>query len=95
MPVILDAPPDVGAVVIGCRDQCGRKQPHEDAAMQAGWSYLHITGGWRCGACDSTLRGAARIVGRQERGSDPLPPDSLGALKHKTASSITPPVVKP
>lgn len=76
---------------VRCRDRCGRSQPNEDAALQAGWSWLSIAGGWRCGPCGGALAAAARLRGPDELPRDALPPDSRGALTRETASSITPP----
>jgi hypothetical protein len=80
---------------IRCRSQCGASVSDDDAALRAGWSYLQITAGWRCGACNRALIAARDIVGGQGGFSaDPLPPDSRGALPRETASSILPPSVK-
>lgn len=86
-----DTPKEEG---IGCRDSCGARVPDETAAMQAGWSYLHVTGGWRCGPCAAALRVAAGIPGPAGAPMvDPLPPNSRGALPKETASTISAPVV--
>jgi hypothetical protein len=82
-----------GESFIGCRGACGAKQPDSDAAAQAGWRYLEITNGWRCGACDRDLEAASAIVGMGEDGGDPLDPTSRGALPKETASTITAPTV--
>lgn len=76
---------------IRCRDRCGRSVADDAAALQAGWSSLSIAGGWRCGACTSTLAAAGRIVGADLQTEDGLPPDSRGALPKETASTILPP----
>ena len=80
---------------MNCRDMCGASVADQDAAMQAGWSYLHVAGGWRCGACTHTLALAARLQGTEAAYTpDPLPPHSRGALPKETASGILPPTVK-
>jgi hypothetical protein len=40
---------------VACRDSCGKTLPSEDAALQAGWSYLAVSRLWRCGACEGAL----------------------------------------
>lgn len=80
---------------IRCRGQCGSALPDDEAAQRAGWSYLQITAGWRCGACERALIEAAHLTGTPGGYSpDPLPSSSRGALPRETASSILPPSVK-
>lgn len=79
---------------VRCRGLCGSTLPNDDAAMHAGWSYLQITAGWRCGSCERALIAAGRIVGTVGAAGDALPADSRGALPRETASSILPPSVK-
>ena len=74
-----------------CTDQCGRSVQDEEAALQAGWSRLQITGRWRCGPCAAGLIAARNMTGTAGETQDSLPKDSRGALKKETASSITPP----
>lgn len=80
--------------MITCRGECGIKQPSEEAALQAGWSHLEISNGWRCGACGRLLREAGSIVGTDGVTEDRLAPDSRGALPKETASTILQPTVK-
>jgi hypothetical protein len=81
-------------ISIRCRGQCGAVVADDRAALQAGWSYLQITAGWRCGACERELYAASHIVGTDTVTSDALDPKSRGALPKETASSILPPTVK-
>lgn len=62
--------------------------------MHRGWSFLQITGGWRCGRCDGELQAASRMVGTDDQTTDTLPADSRGALPRETASGIVAPAVK-
>lgn len=78
---------------IGCRGGCDAKQADEEAAARAGWRYLEITKGWRCGACDHTLVAASTIVGSGDCSGDPLAPHDRGALARETASTILAPSV--
>lgn len=81
---------------LNCTDACGQSADDEEAATQAGWSYLSITGRWRCPECTASLRLAAGIHGTHEQGFvDALPPNSIGALRKATAESILPVAVKP
>lgn len=79
---------------IRCRGLCGAALPDDEAALRAGWSYLQITTGWRCGLCERELRAAGGIAGHDQASEDALPPSSRGALPRETASSILPPSVK-
>ena len=79
---------------IRCRDQCGAVAADQIVAERSGWSFLHITNGWRCGACAGALFRANRIVGTDGETPDTLPPISRGALPKETASSISAPSVK-
>lgn len=79
---------------IKCRGQCGLAVVNDEDAVRAGWTYLQITRGWRCGACGRALRAAAEIKGSAEVPSDALPSNSIGALRRETASTILPPSVK-
>lgn len=85
---------DQADVLIGCRGGCGLKMADDDAASQAGWNYLEITKGWRCGTCERELRAASGIVGHGLDSGDDLAPDSRGALPKETASTITAPAVR-
>lgn len=78
---------------IGCRGGCGAKVVDEEAAQAAGWAFLEISKGYRCGACDRELRAANAIVGTDGQTLDALPPDSRGALPKETASTIAAPSV--
>lgn len=81
--------------MIGCRGLCGAELKDEDAATKAGWSYLQITAGWRCGSCDRELFAASKLVGINGTSSEDLiPSTSRGALPKETASTILPPSVK-
>lgn len=79
---------------ITCRGQCGATAATDDEAMHRGWSFLQITGGWRCGRCEGELLAAGRLVGTDDQTADELPPDSRGALPRETASGIVAPAVK-
>lgn len=69
------------ATSIGCAGGCGKKVD-ADQVERLGWSFLHITGRYRCGACEFVLRRASTIEGAPTRlDVDTLPPNSLGALK--------------
>lgn len=66
---------------IGCAGGCGKKADPEDIE-RLGWSFLHITGRWRCGECERDLARAAHAEGGPPRiEADTLPPHSIGALK--------------
>ena len=80
--------------MIDCRS-CRSRVADSEAAIAASWSCLEITGRWRCPACCRVLREAASIVGPIEATfSDPLPLDSIGALKKGLAETILPVSVK-
>ena len=81
---------------VACREgeACGKEVASEDEAMQAGWSWLAVAGGWRCGDCVQILLQAGAIVGTGGQTEDKLDPTSRGALPKETASSITPPAVR-
>ena len=79
---------------IGCRGGCGAKQADDEAAMHAGWLYLQITNGWRCGKCERELRAASSIVGMGDDAGDPLAPTDRGAIAKETASGIMAPAVR-
>ena len=82
-------------MAIRCVGECGRDVGDEKDALTAGWSYLSIRGGWRCGTCEGELYRAQQFTGVQgTQFVDQLPADSRGALKKETASTITPPSVK-
>lgn len=81
-------------MIVNCYDTCGASQPSEDAAMQAGWTYLSIAGKWRCGACAGALYRASSTRGHSGSTPDTLDKHSRGALPKETASTITPPSVK-
>jgi hypothetical protein len=67
-----------------CNAGCGAKAETEllvDGKV-ASWEYLPITGRYRCGDCRRALQAASAMQGApHDPGSDPLPRDSLGALK--------------
>lgn len=77
-----------------CYDGCGLAVVDEEAAMQAGWSYLATVARWRCGPCGAALRRAATMVGAGQDRPDTLPPASRGALPKATADSIVIPYLK-
>lgn len=79
---------------IGCRGGCGGKQPDDEAAARAGWRYLEITKGWRCGSCERALALASTMHGHGTDGGDALNPHDRGALPKETASTIMPPSVR-
>ncbi len=81
---------------IACRDACGAKVADQEAALQAGWSWLSIIGAWRCGDCEGALMRASRIEGARPDPVfiDQIPPASIGALRKETASTIKAPSVK-
>lgn len=80
--------------MIACRGMCGAKVEDEDAATRAGWDYLSITAGYRCGTCGLALREAAKLPGTPDATVDTIAPHSRGAIKKETASTILPPTVK-
>lgn len=66
---------------IRCTGACGREVAAKDME-RSGWSYLQITGKWRCGPCGRELMQVSTQGGGHEQDADqPLPPDSIGALK--------------
>lgn len=79
---------------IRCHDGCGLTVVDEDAAMQAGWSYLSTVRMWRCGPCAGALYRASTMVGQGVDKPDTLPPTSRGALPKATADSIVIPYLK-
>lgn len=69
--------------MIGCSGGCGLAVLAEDIE-KSGWSYLQITGRYRCGTCERLLYAASTQPGtwpREGDSTDPLPPNSIGALK--------------
>ncbi len=78
--------------MISCQDRCGASVADEMAAQQAAWTYLSITGRYRCTDCRRALAAAATMRGTDDETPDTLPRDSRGALPKETASTITPPV---
>lgn len=80
--------------IIGCRGGCGAKQPDDAAAARAGWRYLEITKGWRCGSCERELAQASTMQGQGDGSVAELPPTDRGALPKETASTILAPAVK-
>ena len=81
---------------VACREgkACGKEVASDDEAMQAGWTWLAVAGGWRCGDCVRSLRQAGAIAGTDGQTEDLLDPKSRGALPKETASGILPPVVR-
>lgn len=73
-------PPEDGIV---CSSGCKKTVADAKAAEQAGWSFLHITGRYRCGQCDGELWRASTQPGTwpTNEAADELPPHSIGALK--------------
>lgn len=64
-----------------CAGGCKTSVPSPE---KAGWSFLQITGRWRCGACEGALWRASTQPGVQpttDEGLDPLPRTDRGALK--------------
>jgi len=64
--------------MIPCAGGCKRTTEEPE---KAGWSYLFITGRYRCGQCEADLRKAGEINGSGSAQPDLLPPSSIGALK--------------
>jgi hypothetical protein len=63
----------------GCK-RVGALTP--DGTPTAGWEQLQITGQWRCPTCWRELKSANHILGTPSAyAPDPLPKDSIGALK--------------
>lgn len=81
-------------MTVSCRGECGKTHPDEAAAEHAGWNYLWITKGWRCGDCARALHAAGQMSGTDGMTQDTLPKDSRGALPKETASTILPASVK-
>lgn len=77
-----------------CGDGCGLTVIDEEAAMQAGWSWLPTASRWRCGPCGAALYRASTMVGQGVAKPDTLPPGSRGALPKATADSIVIPYLK-
>lgn len=81
--------------MLKCRDGCGAAVEDESGAEAAGWSYLSIRAAWRCGPCARELYAASTLVGPPAAPFvDTLPPDSRGALRKETASTIAAPSVR-
>lgn len=67
---------------IFCAGGCKRSLLDTKAAEDTGWSFLQITGRYRCGECDRRLQWASMVEGAASRNEpDKLPPGSIGALK--------------
>lgn len=66
---------------VTCVAGCKTSQPDGEAAERAGWTFLHITGRWRCGPCGFALRIASTTAAPYRDEPDTLPRDSIGALK--------------
>lgn len=67
--------------MIGCAGGCGKKVEARTVDT-SGWSFLEITGRWRCGECERNLAFAASTTGAPHQpGADTLSPHSIGALK--------------
>lgn len=67
---------------IACAAGCKRTVADADAALQAGWELLPITGRYRCAVCWRDLNAASTLPGTEAAyRPDPLPADSIGALK--------------
>lgn len=69
--------------MVSCGDGCGTSEPMPDASTPPpGWSLGSIVARWRCGACWRALRAAQAYPGTPAAyAADPLPMDSIGALK--------------
>lgn len=66
---------------VGCAGSCGAVWEGEDPA-QCPWSFLELTSRRRCWNCERELGVAAKIPGTPSKYEpDPLPKDSIGALK--------------
>jgi hypothetical protein len=79
---------------IACADACGASLP-EAEINQHGWQFLEIQRRYRCPACFRALRAAAGIKGTTRAPFvDEIAPDSRGALRKETASTIAAPSVK-
>lgn len=71
-------------LTIGCSASCGAKAETKllVEGKVADWDYLPITGRYRCGDCRRALESAGSMTGApHDPGHDPLPRDSIGALK--------------
>lgn len=66
-------------IMIGCSASCGKRVP-ADQIEHVGWQRLAITGRYRCGDCSRALLNVESAV-LNDHLPDPLPKDSLGALK--------------
>lgn len=76
---------------MNCRDDCGKEVADESAALAAGWTWLAVAGGWRCGPCVAHCLAVSKLVGTDGETVDALPKDSRGALPKDTSGTITPP----
>jgi hypothetical protein len=79
---------------IACAAGCARTVADDDAASAGAWSYLAISRRWRCPTCRRELDAAQAIAGGTGTPDEVLPPDSRGALRRETASTVLPPSVK-
>ena len=74
--------------MISCNAGCRSEVENAKAAEDAGWSFLPISGGYRCGGCERELAAANHILGTNAVTIDTLDPKSRGALPKATAQTI-------
>ncbi len=79
---------------IACGDGCKATVRDEEAAMQAGWSFLSIARRWRCPTCATILYRASSMPGTAENPVDKLAPDDRGGLPMPGGFGIVPVQVK-
>ena len=63
---------------VSCYGGCGTKV--QDPS-KVGWTYLQITGKWRCYPCEKSLLDSGNVTGNNFDRGDELPKESIGALK--------------
>lgn len=81
--------------MIKCTDECGREIASPEDASQAGWTWLEITGRYRCPTCHRELVAIMNYVAAASVDFvDMLPKESLGALVDISKTPVLPPVVK-
>ena len=69
------------SAMTSCSGGCKREWP-SDEMDKSGWDLLAITGRYRCFACTKLLAEMSKVEGTPSAFTpDPLPADSIGALK--------------
>lgn len=66
---------------IGCSAGCGRTDVMIDGKLPPDWDQLPLTGRYRCTTCTRELAAVSTVPGTEGYTPDPLPKDSIGALK--------------